>query len=34
VLKRTAVTDLIAAVETVLTGGVYVSPSVEQDNKI
>lgn len=34
VLKRTAVTDLIPAVETVLTGGVYVSPSVEHDNKI
>jgi len=34
VLKRSAVTDLIAAVETVLRGGVYVSPSVEQDNKI
>ena len=34
VLKRTAVTDLIAAVETVLAGGVYVSPSIEQDHKI
>ena len=29
VLKRTAVTDLIVAVETALKGGVYVSPSVE-----
>jgi DNA-binding NarL/FixJ family response regulator len=34
VLKRTAVTDLIAAVETVLRGGTYVSPSIEQDNRI
>ena len=29
VLKRTAVTDLIAAVETVLKGGTYVSPAIE-----
>ena len=34
VLKRTAVTDLIPAVEAVLRGGVYVSPSVERDNKL
>ena len=34
VLKRTVVTDLIAAVETVLRGGIYVSPSIEQDNEI
>ncbi len=33
VLKRTAVTDLIPAVEAVLGGGTYVSPSIEQDNK-
>ena len=32
VLKRTAVTDLIPAVEAVLKGGTYVSPSIEQDN--
>jgi DNA-binding NarL/FixJ family response regulator len=34
VLKRTAVTDLVTAVETVLRGGTYVSPSIERDNKI
>ena len=34
VLKRTAVTDLIPAVEAVLGGGTYVSPSIGQDNKI
>jgi two-component system nitrate/nitrite response regulator NarL len=34
VLKRTAVTDLIAAAETVLRGGTYVSPSIEQNNRI
>jgi two-component system, NarL family, nitrate/nitrite response regulator NarL len=34
VLKRTAVTDLVAAVETVLRGGTYVSPSIGQDSKI
>lgn len=28
VLKRTAVNDLVAAIETVLKGGVYVSPTV------
>jgi DNA-binding NarL/FixJ family response regulator len=33
VLKRTAVDDLIPAVEAVLRGGTYVSPSIEQDNK-
>jgi DNA-binding NarL/FixJ family response regulator len=34
VLKRTAVTDLIPAVEAVLRGGTYVSPSIEQGNYI
>ena len=34
VLKRTAVHDLIPAVEAVLKGGTYVSPSIEQDSKI
>jgi DNA-binding NarL/FixJ family response regulator len=34
VLKRAAVTNLIPAVEAVLRGGTYVSPSIEQDNKI
>lgn len=34
VLKRTAVTDLIPAVEAVLGGGRYVSPSIEQDDTI
>jgi DNA-binding NarL/FixJ family response regulator len=34
VLKRAAVTDLIPAVEAVLRGGAYVSPSVERDNKL
>ena len=29
VLKRTAVNDLVAAIETVLKGGVYVSPTVK-----
>ena len=29
VLKRTASTDLLAAVETVLSGGIYVSPAVD-----
>jgi DNA-binding NarL/FixJ family response regulator len=33
VLKRSAVNDLIPAVEAVLRGGTYVSPSIEQDNK-
>jgi DNA-binding NarL/FixJ family response regulator len=33
VLKRTAVTDLIAAMEVVLRGGIFVSPSVERDSK-
>jgi DNA-binding NarL/FixJ family response regulator len=33
VLKRTAVNDLIPAVEAVLRGGTYVSPSIEQNNK-
>ena len=34
VLKRTAVTDLLPAVEAVLRGGTYVSPSIERDNKL
>jgi DNA-binding NarL/FixJ family response regulator len=34
VLKRTAVTDLVAAAEAVLRGGTYVSPSIEHDNRI
>jgi DNA-binding NarL/FixJ family response regulator len=34
VLKRAAVIDLIPAVEAVLRGGTYVSPSIEQDDKI
>ena len=29
VLKRTASTDLLAAVETVLSGGIYISPAVD-----
>jgi DNA-binding NarL/FixJ family response regulator len=29
VLKRTASTDLLAAVETVSNGGIYISPAVE-----
>ena len=29
VLKRTAVNDLVAAIETVLKGGVYISPTVK-----
>ena len=33
VLKRTASTDLLAAVETVLSGGTYISPAVELKKK-
>jgi DNA-binding NarL/FixJ family response regulator len=34
VLKRTAVTDLIPAVERCWRGGTYVSPFIGQDNKL
>lgn len=34
VLKRAAVTDLIVAVEAVLSGGTYVSPSIGKDKRI
>jgi len=31
VLKRAASTDLLVAVETVLSGGIYISPAVDLD---
>jgi DNA-binding NarL/FixJ family response regulator len=33
VLKRTAVNDLVCAIETVLKGGIYMSPSVVQTDE-